>query len=363
MSDLSVQIREVSKRFGATTVLDRVSLDIRRGEFLSLLGPSGCGKTTLLRIIAGFEHADGGSVQIEGRDVGGQPAYARSTNMIFQHLALFPHMSVFENVAFGLRMKKVAGDSIAPRVRKVLDLVQLKGFDDRLPDQLSGGQKQRVAMARALVNDPAVLLLDEPLGALDLQLRIQLQAELRRLHKSLGSTFIFVTHDQVEAITMSDRIAVMNQGRIIQLGTPQEIYEQPRARFVANFVGHTNLFDGRASAPAGDGTCIVSIDEGRAQMRCAAPRDLQSATPVAVALRYEKVTIAPAEDRAVDASGFPGVVRERTYMGGFIRLSVATDWGREITADLPISESARSISEGARVMARWSPADATVLLE
>ncbi len=359
---LSVQIRDVSKRFGATTVLDRVSLDIPRGEFIALLGPSGCGKTTLLRIIAGFEHPNGGDVLIDGNDVANQPAYARSTNMIFQHLALFPHMTVFENVAFGLRMKKVAAHAIGPKVREALDLVRLQGFDDRLPEQLSGGQKQRVAMARALVNDPSVLLLDEPLGALDLQLRLQLQVELRRLHKSLGSTFIFVTHDQVEAITMSDRIAVMNQGRIVQLGSPEEIYESPRARFVANFVGHTNVFDGKVSAIDADSTCVVTLNGGQARMRCSASNAVANGRDVAVALRYEKLSLTP--DRTPrDGTSFIGIVKERTYMGGFIRFTIAADWGGEITADIPITVTARDVHEGSPVTACWSPSDATVLME
>lgn len=361
----AVEILDVSKRFGATTVLDHVSLDIRRGEFLSLLGPSGCGKTTLLRIVAGFEHASDGRVLIEGRDVTGLAPYARSTNMIFQHLALFPHMTVFENIAFGLRMKKMASDAIRKKVSDALELVQLAGYESRLPDQMSGGQRQRIAMARALVNDPAVLLLDEPLGALDLQLRLQLQVELRRLHRALGSTFIFVTHDQTEAMTMSDRIAVLNQGRIVQLGTPQEIYESPRARFVANFVGHTNLFDGRLAALRGDGTCTIDQGGDLPPLRCAAPpAGTAVGAQVTVALRYEKLGIdAVADGSRPDATGFGGVVRERTYMGGFLRFTVVTDWGRELTADAPASDAVRGVGEGARVALRWLPADATVLTE
>src|SRR5579871_5678812 len=206
--DSAVEVQGVSKRFGATLALDAVSLSVRAGEFLSLLGPSGCGKTTLLRIIAGFESPTTGRVSIDGVDVTERPAYARPTNMIFQHLALFPHMTVRENIAFGLKMKRRPQAEIDRRVGEALQLVQLGAYGGRLPEELSGGQRQRVAMARALVNDPSVLLLDEPLGALDLQLRLQLQVELRRLHKSLGNTFIFVTHDQTEAMTMADRVAV-----------------------------------------------------------------------------------------------------------------------------------------------------------
>ena len=363
-AEIAVEIHDVSKRFGATTVLDRVSLDIRRGEFLSLLGPSGCGKTTLLRIIAGFEHASNGRVLIEGRDVSGVPAYSRSTNMIFQHLALFPHMTVAQNIAFGLRMKKAATDTIRKKVGEALALVQLEGYDARLPDQLSGGQKQRVAMARALVNDPAVLLLDEPLGALDLQLRLQMQVELRRLHRALGSTFVFVTHDQTEAMTMSDRIAVLNQGHIVQLGTPQDIYEAPRARFVANFVGHTNLFSGTVVEIDGGRTCRIELGVDKASIECAATTGLKRGQEVTVALRYEKVALAPIRDGAARATGgFSGVVKDRTYMGGFLRFCVLTDSGREVTADAPASAAVRAIENGSKVAMSWLPEDTTVLTE
>jgi spermidine/putrescine ABC transporter ATP-binding subunit len=357
----SVEVQSVSKRFGATLVLDDVNLEIRQGEFLSLLGPSGCGKTTLLRIVAGFEHASTGRVLIGGKDVSGLPAYARSTNMIFQQLALFPHMTVFENVAFGLKMKKTAPEAIRAKVRDALELVRLEGFHDRLPDQLSGGQRQRVAMARALVNDPSVLLLDEPLGALDLQLRLQLQIELRRLHRSLGSTFIFVTHDQVEAMTMSDRIAVLDRGRIVQLGSPEEVYESPRARFVASFVGHNNLFEGRVSHVNGE-SCLVEIDGGRGAIPCLPRQGIALGQPVAVALRYEKVAVAPASS-PLHGTGITGVVRERTFMGSFLRFAVITDWGREVIADAPATDVARAIVEGMRVQVTWGPADAAVLVE
>ena len=243
-ADVSVEITGLTKRFGNVLALDDVSLSIFQGEFFSLLGPSGCGKTTLLRLIGGFETPSTGDVRIDGRSVLGQPPYLRSTNMIFQHLALFPHMNVFDNVAFGLKMKRVPAKEVRRRVDESLALVRLEGYEGRQIEQLSGGQKQRVAIARALVNDPSVLLLDEPLGALDLQLRLQMVEELKRLHKSLNSTFVFVTHDQGEAMAMSDRIAVMNDGRILQIDTPEGIYERPEARFVATFIGHANLIEG-----------------------------------------------------------------------------------------------------------------------
>lgn len=360
----AVEIIDVSKQFGSTPVLDRVSLDVRRGEFLSLLGPSGCGKTTLLRIIAGFEHQSSGRVLIDGQDVSGVPPYSRSTNMIFQHLALFPHMTVFENIAFGLRMKKVDAATIRKRVDESLALVQLQGYEQRLPEQLSGGQRQRIAMARALVNDPSVLLLDEPLGALDLQLRLQLQVELRQLHRSLGSTFIFVTHDQTEAMTMSDRIAVLDRGKIVQLGTPQEIYETPRTRFVAKFVGHANLFDGKTDSAALDGECGVGLGAGAARIRAAVSSPCSAGQDVTVVLRYEKVKLSPAEAGAAEPdNAFAGTIKEQTYMGGFLRFTVQADWGGLITADAPADDSSRRLQQGSRVIASWQSADARALTE
>jgi len=249
-----VTYRRVSKRFGAHTAVDDLSLEIGRGEFFSLLGPSGCGKTTTLRLLAGLEVPDRGEILIDGKAVQGLPAWERPLSMVFQSYALFPHMSVTENVAFGLEQRKRPKAEIAERVRKALSLVRLapETFADRAPAQLSGGQRQRVALARALVVEPAILLLDEPLGALDLQLRKEMQLELRALNRELGITFVYVTHDQEEALTLSDRIAVMDQARIAQVGTPAEIYEGPRTEFVARFVGEVNVLDGRmARRPGG----------------------------------------------------------------------------------------------------------------
>jgi spermidine/putrescine transport system ATP-binding protein len=353
-SRYAVEVHAVSKRFGTTLALDDVSLAVRPGEFLSLLGPSGCGKTTLLRIIAGFESPTSGRVSIDGADMTGQPPYGRPTNMIFQHLALFPHMTVRQNIAFGLRMKKRPAHEIEKKVTEALQLVQLDAYGARLPDELSGGQKQRVAMARALVNDPSVLLLDEPLGALDLQLRLQMQVELRRLHKSLGNTFIFVTHDQTEAMTMSDRVAVFNEGRIVQLGTPEEIYERPNARFVANFVGHTNLLEGRVTS-RDEHTCDVDVGKGIV-LRCAASGGIGVGANVAVSLRYEKGRL--------DGSGqgFRGRVSELIYMGGFYRVVVSTECGRELTADVPVDGASKQIAGGQAVQIAWQPADAAVIV-
>lgn len=241
---IAVELRKVVKRFGEVLAVDHLTLNIREGEFFSLLGPSGCGKTTTLRIIAGFELPTEGSIYIGGEEQGYRPAYLRPVNTVFQHYALFPHMNVFQNVAFGLQMKHISSTEINRRVGEALELVHLPGMDRRRPQQLSGGQQQRVALARALVNRPKVLLLDEPLGALDLKLRKAMQVELKNLQHQVGITFIYVTHDQEEALTMSDRIAVMDRGKVLQLGAPQEIYETPNSRFVADFIGETNLIPG-----------------------------------------------------------------------------------------------------------------------
>ncbi len=252
MSDsrAAIEIENVSRRFGAIVALDNVTLTVHQGEFFSLLGPSGCGKTTLLRILAGHDTPDTGAVRIGGVDAREIPAHKRPVNMVFQSYALFPHMSVWDNIAFGLRMKKKPPDEIAERVRRALDICEIEGLEQRRPAQLSGGQKQRVALARAIINEPQVLLLDEPLGALDLKLRKQLQVELLELQRRLKITFIYVTHDQEEALVMSDRIAVMNNGRIEQMDDAEALYEHPRTRFVAQFLGSCNLLShGRAIRP------------------------------------------------------------------------------------------------------------------
>ena len=236
-----IEIESVTKRFGGFTAVDDVSLGVCAGEFLTLLGPSGCGKTTLLRLLSGFETPDAGTIRIAGRDETHLAPYRRNVNQVFQSYALFPHLSARDNIAFGLRMRKTPKDETRRRVAEAVELVALRGFEERMPHQLSGGQRQRVALARALVPNPAVLLLDEPLSALDAKLRKQMQVELKRLQKRLGMTFVFVTHDQEEALTMSDRIAVMDRGRIVQLGTPAEIYHRPGDAFVADFVGEANL--------------------------------------------------------------------------------------------------------------------------
>src|SRR5213080_3140638 len=284
----------VSKRFGKHPAVDDVTLEIGEGEFFSLLGPSGCGKTTTLRMVAGFELPDAGRIVLKGNDVTEVPANRRPVNMVFQQYALFPHMSVYDNVAFGLRVKRVSRAEHQGRVHEMLRVVSLEGFDRRRARQLSGGQQQRVALARALVNRPAALLLDEPLGALDVKLRKQMQLELKRIQHELGTTFVYVTHDQEEALAMSDRIAVMNGGRVEQTGSPSEIYEHPRTAFVADFIGSLNALDltidelvgGYAVARLGEGErVVVQVGEGR-----------RAGETVRVAVRPERVQIGPAPD-------------------------------------------------------------------
>jgi len=310
MSEYAVELEGVSKHFGPVVAVDGVSLSIRDGEFFSLLGPSGCGKTTTLRLIAGFELPTAGEVYIGGKPQGETPPYRRPVNTVFQNYALFPHMSVFGNVAFGLEMQKVSKEDIRRRVLESLEMVQLPGMENRKPGQLSGGQQQRVALARALVNQPKVLLLDEPLGALDLKLRKAMQLELKALQHRIGITFIYVTHDQEEALTMSDRIAIMSGGHVLQIGAPGEIYEQPADRFVADFIGETNFLVGRVSEiRAGEATVLV---DGTLEVCALATADVVAGQEVTVAVRPEKMTLHAAPP---DPLALPGRVEEVIYIG------------------------------------------------
>lgn len=343
-SESAVSIRELRKCFGPVTAVDNVTLTVKRGEFFSLLGPSGCGKTSLLRMIGGFEEFDSGQILIDGHDMTGVPPYSRSTNMIFQNLALFPHMTVFENIAFGLRRKKISRSEIVSRVGEVLHLVRLDGFEQRMPHQLSGGQRQRVAMARALVNRPSVLLLDEPLGALDLQLRINMQEELRRLHRILDSTFIFVTHDQGEAMSMSDRIAVMNSGRILQAGTPEEIYEKPSNRFVAAFIGHTNLLEARVIGFHSRER--IAVECHGITIICRGTTGLSKGQKVTVAVRYERVGVTRSNN---EESSFSGCVTDRTYLGNAVRVVSRVNDQLTLTADIADTTHARDVVVGQTV--------------
>jgi spermidine/putrescine transport system ATP-binding protein len=305
----AVEIQNVARRFGEITALDQVNLSIAPGEFFSLLGPSGCGKTTLLRIIAGLDVPDHGVVRIGGRDAEALPAHRRPVNTVFQSYALFPHLNVWDNIAFGLRMKHVARPMLEERVQKAMALVQIEALRARKPSQLSGGQKQRVALARAVVNEPEVLLLDEPLGALDLKLRKQLQVELRSLQRRLGITFLYVTHDQDEALVLSDRIAVMQTGRIEQVGTPQLLYERPRTRFASQFLGSCSLFEARIVRRDSNGA-VVETAAGTLRI-VEAPPDRKRFT---LAIRPEKVQLLPAGCQ--DAENQVRMrIAERTYAG------------------------------------------------
>jgi spermidine/putrescine transport system ATP-binding protein len=316
---VAVAARGLVKRFGRVTALDRVSVAIRRGEFFSLLGPSGCGKTTLLRVIAGLEHPDEGTLHLSGRDALSVPAHQRPVNTVFQSYALFPHLSVADNVAFGLRMKRRSASEIASRSRAVMDLTQIADLSTRLPAQLSGGQKQRVALARALVNEPEVLLLDEPLGALDLKLRQQLQTELRALQRRLGITFVHVTHDQTEALALSDRMAVMNRGQIEQLGEPNDLYERPRTRFVAEFLGACNLIPGRWQTDSA-GAVVATTELGPLRVSRTNP-PAPSGAPVTLAIRPEKVQLARPEE-AGRLNGVRALVASLLYAGAETRLTL-----------------------------------------
>lgn len=326
-STVAVELRSVTKRFpgpggrpdAEVLAVDDVSLQIRDGEFFSLLGPSGCGKTTTLRMIAGFEHPTSGEILIHGRPMGLTPPYQRNTNMVFQSYALFPHMTIERNVAFGLEMKKIAKDEARRRVHEALAMVRLADFGPRKPNQLSGGQQQRIALARALVNRPEVLLLDEPLGALDLKLRKEMQIELKSLQKEVGITFVYVTHDQEEALTMSDRIAVMHQGKVLHLGTPTEIYERPSCRFVADFIGDTNFMEGVVQEQ--DGNVVTVLVDHCLPVRVQSDQALAPGTQVTVAVRPEKIRLLPEPLRGSHNS-FLGRIEQVVYVGTDTRFRI-----------------------------------------
>jgi spermidine/putrescine transport system ATP-binding protein len=340
MAKVAVELRNVSKLFpgpGGEEVLavDRIQLSIPDGEFFSLLGPSGCGKTTTLRMIGGFEMPTEGEIYIDGQFQGYTPAYRRPVNTVFQNYALFPHMTIYENVAFGLEMQKVPKEETERRVAEALELVQMTGMESRKPDQLSGGQQQRIALARALINHPKVLLLDEPLGALDFKLRKAMQFELKELQERVGITFVYVTHDQEEALTMSDRIGVMNEGLLLQVGSAQEIYEAPESRFVADFIGETNYLEGqvaevRENAVIDDYQADVAevvVGPGERILAISSP-GIHPGQQVTVAFRPEKVRI-NAGARAQEANRCPGKVTDVVYVGSLtsyqVRLSTGTD--------------------------------------
>ena len=350
----AVVISGITKRFDDIVAVDDIDLSIADGEFFAMLGPSGCGKTTTLRMIAGLEFPTEGSLKIFGDEVGTLPPNKRPVNTVFQAYALFPHMTVVENVAFGLKMQKVPKAEIGARVAEAIHLVQLGGMEHRKPNQLSGGQQQRVALARALVNRPKVLLLDEPLGALDLKLRQEMQLELKALQHRVGITFVFVTHDQEEALTMSDRIAVMDHGKLLQVGTPEQIYERPSNRFVADFIGRTNLLDGTVESD--DVVCLAN--GARVPVRSGQP----SGTGVAISLRPERAHLhargaAPAGQPTLD-----GTLVDVTYLGNALVNTIKLDW---MTLEVRTENTTASpvAGVGDDVSVSWDPDAVSVVLD
>ena len=393
MAEISLELKEIKKSFTeGEAVLDNISLEISKGEFITLLGSSGCGKTTTLRIIAGLEQPDAGSVWLDGREVTGLEPNQRDVNTVFQNYALFPHMNVAENIGYGLKLKKVPKSEIRKKVSQMLELVQLEGYERRKPSELSGGQKQRVAIARALVNNPKVLLLDEPLGALDLQLRRAMQIELKHLQKKLGITFIYITHDQEEAINMSDRIAVMKDGRIEQIGTPDEIYNHPKTSYVATFVGNANILHGAAERIQGE-NAIVKIGNDRVIVKLEtsqqdtgdtrAKQYLAAGEKVTLAVRSENILLqetAVIGDTGTDhrntvdisvsgggldahnknsVSGLQATVTEKNFAGGQLRVTLKLSDGTQLIASRYGIDA--SVAEGQTVRCSFLPTDAVLV--
>src|SRR5437773_5996153 len=375
VADVAVRLVQLTKRFGGDTTgrrvagyveganadqgflaVDHIDLEVHDGEFFSLLGPSGCGKTTTLRMIGGFEQPTEGTIERQGEDVTWLPAYKRNVNTVFQNYALFPHLTIYENVAFGLRRKKVSDGDVKARVTEMLKLVELSGFEARKPTQISGGQAQRVALARALINKPAVLLLDEPLGALDLKLRKQMQVELKRIQQEVGITFIYVTHDQEEAMTMSDRIAVMNRGSYEQLGDPESLYERPTTRFVAGFLGVSNLLPGTADGTAGAYAVIRLADNTRVRVPAALVNGNHN---VEVGIRPEKIRLAnPDSAASAETNPIRGVIKDASYIGVSTQYIVESRGGSQLTVyeqNVERATRAELWAPGEEVALSWTP--------
>ena len=371
MAEKCLELKDIRKSFSKDeVVLKEISLSIDKGEFITLLGSSGCGKTTTLRIIAGLETPDSGKVYLEGKDVTALAPEARDVNTVFQNYALFPHMTVADNIGYGLKLKKIPKAEIKKRVSEMLELVQLPGYEKRKPSELSGGQRQRVAIARSLVNNPKVLLLDEPLGALDLQLRRAMQLELKRLQKKLGITFIYITHDQEEAINMSDRIAVMNKGTFEQIGTPDEIYNHPKTSYVAMFVGNANILTGVVenigTEETGDTSKLITVrtDAGKVKVsmnnaNITAESDkeylLQKGEKVTIAVRSENIRF----EENNDCDGLNAEVIEKTFAGGQLRVVLKTSEGQEIVASRYGIDT--NVSVGEKVRCCFLPTDAVLV--
>ena len=347
-----IRLTDVDKSFDDERVVKKLNLDVEEGEFLTMLGPSGCGKTTTLRMIAGFEVPTSGQIFLEGEDVDDKKPNERNVNTVFQNYALFPHMNVFDNIAFGLVEKKVKKDEIRSRVEEMIKLVQLDGMEKRMPAQMSGGQKQRVAIARALVNRPKVLLLDEPLGALDLKLRKQMQGELKALQRRLGITFIYVTHDQEEALTMSDRIAVMNRGRLEQVGTPEEVYNHPETKFVADFIGESNIIEGYIENMTDD-SIEVTMESGKAMIHETGYR-MEEMVYLCIRPENLKISTEPKE-----GFRFRGQVREHIFIGSTNKTMIEMPNGQMLKSVTPAEDEL--IPVGTAVNVFWNPGKAVVM--
>ena len=352
----AVEVRGVERRFGDVTAVAGVDLLIERGAFVSLLGPSGCGKTTLLRVIAGLERQDAGTVAIDGRDVTHVPPHRRPMNLVFQRYALFPHKTVGDNVAFPLMLRRVGAAEIATRVRRMLELVQLPGYERRAVTQLSGGQAQRVALARALVDEPPVLLLDEPLAALDLKLRQAMHVELREIQRRVDATFVYVTHDQQEAFALSDRVVLMNDGRIIQDGTPLEVYHQPRTLFAAGFLGEANVFHGEARATAG----ALELRSPGATFLLPETTSPATGGPAAVCLRPEAISIAPVTGEPAGPNAALGEVLDTVFLGNIVRYRVAVA-DRTVLVEIAAEQVGSPLRPRTAVRLSWSPTSAVLL--
>ncbi len=353
---VAVNLSGVTKRFGGFVAVDNLNLDIYEGEFFSLLGPSGCGKTTTLRMIAGFEEPTEGNISVAGEPVQGIPPYRRPVNTVFQSYAIFPHLNVFDNVAFGLRRTGVRGEELRQRVTEACEMVQLGGFEKRKPGMLSGGQQQRVALARALVNRPKVLLLDEPLGALDLKLRKEMQLELKNLQEEVGITFIYVTHDQEEALTMSDRIAVMSDGLVQQIADPAPLYELPRNRFVANFIGQANLFSGIVESVSGERVTLVTPDGMKVEAIAQEGLDPEPGSEIHAAVRPEKVRFGDTGDNVCAAE-----VRQVVYMGVSTQYITGLPGGEKLVLYQQNVHDASGFEVGEEVSVAWDARNCLLL--
>lgn len=359
----SVELKKVTKEFPGVIAVDNVNLEVKRGELFSLLGPSGCGKTTTLRLIGGLETPDEGEVLIGGEVVNDIPAYERDSSIVFQNLALFPHLTLEDNIAFGLERRKAPKQEIKRKVTEIVNLVKLGGMEKRYPDQLSGGQQQRIALARSLILNPEVLLLDEPLASLDRKLRKNMQVELKRIQEEVNTTFIYVTHDQKVALAMSDRVAVMREGKLVQIGAPAEIYERPKTRFIADFMGTDNIFFGK----------LVIITENKAQVRTEngleifAPKDerIQDEGRVEVAVRPESIEVLPKNASWEGDNKFVGKIEEKSYQGDFTEIEIFLANGDKITAHIRSRSSIdlRNLSIGDEVLVGWNYDDSILLVD